>query len=106
MDFEVGIDRLDQPHKADVLHDRRVDAEIDRIAEEQQRVDELGRLDEDVEREVDPSAAFVGDAAGLAELIQGELRALVARVEARRSHVDGVGAIRDRGANGIERSGG
>ena len=31
-----------------------------------------------------------------------ELRAFVAGVEARRSHVDGVGAIGDGGTNGVE----
>ena len=71
-----------------------------------ERVDELGRLDENVEREVDAAAALVRDAARLAELVEGELRALVARVEARRAQVDRVGAVRDGGADGVERAGG
>ena len=34
VDLELGIDALDQPNEPDVLHDRRVDAAIDRLAEE------------------------------------------------------------------------
>ena len=71
-----------------------------------ERVDELGRLDEDVEREVDAPTALVRDAAGLAELVERELRAFVARVEPRGAEVDGVGAVGDGGANGVERAGG
>ena len=43
-----GIDRVDEPHEPDVLHDRRVDAAIDRLAEEHQRVAQLVGLDEHV----------------------------------------------------------
>ena len=71
-----------------------------------ERVGELGGLDEDVEREVDAAAALVREAAGLAELVERELRALVARVEALGAEVDGVGAVGDGGANGVERAGG
>ena len=60
-----------------------------------ERVDELGRLDEDVEREVDAPAALVREAARLAELVEGELRAFVARVEALGAQIDGVGAVGD-----------
>ena len=80
--------------------------QIDRVAEEQQRVDELGGLDEDVEREVDAAAALVRDATRFAELLERELRAFVARVEAGCAHVDRVGAIGDGGADGVERTGG
>ena len=41
-----------------------------------------------------------------AQLIQGELRALVARVEARGAQVHGVGAVGEGGADGVEGAGG
>ena len=51
-------------------------------------------------------AALVGEAAGLAELVERELRAFVARVEALGAEVDGVGAVGEGGAHGVERAGG
>ena len=105
VDLEPGIDPLDQPHEPDVLHDRRIDAAIDRLAEEHERVGELGRLHEDVEREVDPRAARRARAARSLELVERELRALVARVESLGAEIDGVGAVRDGGAHGVERAG-
>ena len=65
VNLEAGIDALDEADESDVLHDRRVDAAIDCLAEQHERVGELGGLDEDVEREVDARAARVREAAGL-----------------------------------------
>ena len=48
----------------------RVDAAIDRFAEEGKRFHHLGGLDEDVEGEVDATPSLVGDPARLAELVQ------------------------------------
>src|SRR4029450_13117220 len=39
------------------------------------------------------------------ELVEGELRAFVPRVESLRAEVDGVRAVRDGGPDGIERAG-
>ena len=102
VNLELGIDRLDQPNRPEVLHDDRVDAAIDSLAEERECVDQLGRLDQDVEREVDAPLALVGDAAGLGQLVERELRAFVARVEPRRAEVDGIGSVGHGGANGVE----
>jgi len=44
----------------------------------------------------------VGDATGFAKLLQTELGALVAGIEARSTEVNGVRAIRDRRADGIQ----
>ena len=71
-----------------------------------ERVGELGRLDQDVQREVDAPSALVREAARLADLVERELRALVAGVEALRAEIDGVGAVRQRRAHGVERTGG
>ena len=46
------------------------------------------------------------EAAGLPELGQGDLGAVVAGVEPLGPQVDGVGAVGDGGADGIERAGG
>ena len=50
--------------------------------------------------------ARVREAARLAELVEGELGAFVAGVEALGAQVDGVGAVGDGGAHGVERAGG
>ena len=64
VDREAGIDRLDEPHRADVLDERGVDAAVDAVAERDERVAELRRLEQRVQREIDPRATFVGDATG------------------------------------------
>ncbi len=102
MDLELGIDRLNQANQPEVLHDRGVDAAIHSLAEEHERVDQLGRLDQNVEREVDAPLALVGDAASLGQLVERQLRAFVARVEPRGAEVDGVRSVGHRGANGVE----
>ena len=71
-----------------------------------ERIRQLGRLDQRVEREVDARAARVREAARLVELLERELRAIVARIEPLGAQIDGVGAIGDRGPRGIERAGG
>ena len=69
----VNLERRKQPlnqaHEPQVLHDGGVDPEIDRLAEQQQRVDQFRGLREDVQREVDALAALVGEPAGFAELL-------------------------------------
>ena len=106
MDLEARIDALDEAHEADVLHDGGVDAAVDARAEMGERVLHLVRLHEDVERQVDARAAAVGDGAGLFEFGERELRAVVARIELLDAQIDGVGAVRDGGADGVEGAGG
>jgi hypothetical protein len=47
----------------------------------------------------------MGDAARLSELVEREVGAFVSRVEALGAHVDGVRAIGDGSADGVERAG-
>ena len=89
-----------------VLHDGGVDAAVHALAEVRQGLLELMRLDEHVEGEVDPHAARMGDGTGLRQLVERELRAFVAGVVHRRAEVDGVGAVGDGGAHGVEGAGG
>jgi hypothetical protein len=70
-----------------------------------ERVLQFTRLEEDVEREVDACAVSVGDEAGLFELVERELRALIAGVELLDTEVNGVGSVRDGGADGVEGAG-
>ena len=104
--LEVGVGRLDEPHGAEVLHDGGIDAAVDAVAEVEQRVPQLGGLEQDVEREVDARPAGVGEAAGLLELVEGELRPVVAGVEALGAEVDGIRPVREGGAGGVEGAGG
>ena len=67
---------------------------------------ELGRLDECVESQIDARAATMRDTAGGGELIESQLRAFIPRIEFFGAQIHGVGAVRDRGAHRIERSGG
>ena len=101
-----GIHALDEPDEPEVLRDDRAHATIDGVAEQQQRVLELRRLEQDVEREVDADATRPRHRARLVELVERELGALVARVEAFDAHVDGIRAVGDGGANGVEGTGG
>ena len=102
VDFEVGIEVLDQPDRAQVLHQRGIDAAIDAFAQMEQRFAQLGRLEEDVEREIDARAALVRQPAGLLEVVERQLRAVVARVELLDAQVDGVRPVCQGGANSIE----
>ena len=97
-----GIDLLDEPHGAHVLHDRRVDAAVDAVAQVEQRLAQLGRLHQDIEGEVDPGAPGVGQEAGLLQLVHGELRAVVAGIEALGAEIDGVGAVGEGGPGSVE----
>lgn len=96
------VHRLDHANQADVLHDRRINAAVDALAEVLQRLGHLVRLDQDVEREVDARPALMSDQAGLLQLVHRELGPVVARVELRRTAVDGVGAVGDGGADGVD----
>jgi len=71
-----------------------------------QRVVQLGRLEEDVERQIDPGPVRVRQAAGLLQVIQGQLRPLVAGIELLNAEVDRIGAVAERGTNGVEAPGG
>ena len=93
---------LDEPYRADVLHDGGVDAAIDAVAEVEQRVAQLRRLHEDVEGEVDAGAAGVGQEAGLLQLVHGELRPVVAGVESLGAEIHGVGPVGEGGPGGAE----
>ena len=97
------MDESDQSH---VLHDGGVDAAIDARAEVRERVLQFARLEEGVERQVDARAVAMGDETGLLELVQRELSALIAGVELLDTQVDGVGSVRDGGADGVEGAGG
>ena len=103
--LEARIRLLHKANEPDVLHDGGVHAAIDRLAQEDKGVRQLGGLEKDVEREVDALAALVGEPAGLSHLIQRELRSLVARVVPLGAEVHRIGAVGERGANGIQRSG-
>ena len=59
-----------------------------------------------LQREVDADAARRRERARLLQLVEGELRAVVARVEALGAEVHGVGAVGDGGPDGVERAGG
>jgi len=78
VNFQTGVHLADEPHGAEVLHDGGIDAAVDATPEMLQRVVQLGRLEEDVERQIDPGPVRVRQAAGLLQIIQGQLRPLVA----------------------------
>src|SRR5690606_15434073 len=63
---------------------------------------QLGGLEQDVKRQVDANATLVRDGAGLRELVDGELGAVVSGIEACRTDIDGVGSVGDGGAHGVE----
>ncbi len=90
----------------DVLDDGRVDAAVDAVAQVEQRLAQLRGLHEDVEREVDAGAAGMRQKAGLFQLVHGELRAVVAGVEALGAEIDGVGPVGEGGTGGVEGAGG
>jgi hypothetical protein len=104
VDLEAGIDTLDQSDDADVLDDRGVHAEIYCLPQKTERLGELGRLEQDVEGEVDPAAALVREPARFADLRQGQLRAFVTRIEAIGAQIHRIRAIGERGTNGVERA--
>ena len=104
VNLEAGIDDLDQADEADILHDGGVDAAVDRFTKEDERLGELTRFQQDVQREVDAAAALVREPAGFGDLIQRELRAFVAGIEAIRAQIDGIGTVGEGGAHGVKRS--
>ncbi len=106
VDLKAGIHVLNQAHEPDVLYDGSVDAAIDAGSQVIERVLEFTRFRQDVEREVHTPAVAVRDETGLREVVEGELRALVPRVELLDTEIHGVGAVGDGGADGVERSGG
>jgi hypothetical protein len=105
VDLEAGVNGLDEPHQSDVLHDRSVDAAVDRVAEQQQCVGELVGFDERIQRQVDAYAAGRGERARAREVVERELSPLVARVETNGAEIHGVGAVRDGSANSVKRAG-
>ncbi len=106
MELEPGIHTLNEVNQPDVLDDRCVYTAIDGLAQQEERVDELVRFEERIEREIDTRAPTVCDAAGARKLIEGELRPFIPSIEPFCPEIDGVRAIRDGGANGLERAGG
>src|SRR4029077_6327382 len=72
----------------------------------QERLPELRRFEENVEREVDAHAPRVREAAGRLEILEGELRVVVARVEFLDAEIDRIGAVGDGRPNGVETPGG
>ena len=106
VDLERRIHTLDEADQPDILDDRGIDAAVDALAEIDQRVVQLARLDQDIEREVDPRPALVGHKARLLEFVERELGAFIPRVEVRGTTIDGVGAVGDGRPHGIERAGG
>src|SRR6266566_4143713 len=70
VDFQTGVHLVDEPHGTEVLHDGGVNSAVDATPEMMQRVVQLGRLEEDVERQIDPGPVRVRQAAGLLQVIQ------------------------------------
>ncbi len=56
VNLETRVHLLYQPDDSDVLHDRRIDTPIYRLAEKCDRVFKLGRFYQSVECQVDPRA--------------------------------------------------
>ena len=106
VDLQIWVQLPNQADEAEVLNDHRVNAAVDCLTEKGERLGELTRFDENIQGEIDASAAAVRDATRISELVECELGAFVARVEALGPEINGVGTIRDGGANGVERAGG
>src|SRR5690606_38008639 len=106
MYLQIGIQQADEPHQPEILNDHGVDTEVHRITEKDQRIAQLGRLQEDVQGEIDPPAALVGQATGLADLLQRKLSSLVSRVVSLCTEIDRICAVGECGAYRLERSGG
>src|SRR6185437_10891546 len=68
VNLELRIELPDEANETEVLDDDRVDAAVDRLAEEPECIGELVRLDEDVQREIDAAAASMCDATRFREL--------------------------------------
>ena len=79
---------------------------LDDIRAIKSAVPELGGLEENVEGQIDADAVGVRDLAGPPDVVEGELRAVVARVEALGPEVDGIRAVGDGRAHGLEAAGG
>ena len=107
VEFEVRRDRADQPRRADILHDGRIDAgRHDRPDRVFQQV-ELAGEDERVERHEPPHAAEVQVVHELGQFLQGEVRGLAPRVQPHaQPEVDGIRAVFHRRAGAVEIAGG
>ena len=106
VDLEARIDPLDEANRAEVLHQHRIDAAIHAGAEVEQRIPQLGWLEEHVESEIDARTARVREAAGVPEVVERQLRPVVARIEPFDAEIDRIGTIRDGGPDCVERPGG
>jgi hypothetical protein len=104
VNLEAGIDLLDETDHADVLNDRGVDSSVYGVAKEGQRGLQLARLDQGVDRQLDTNAAGVREPARSLQLIERELRPLVAGIVSLRAEVYRVCAVGDCGPHGIERA--
>src|SRR5678815_2701225 len=104
VNLESRIHFLNQPDDSDILDDCCVNSPVDRLSEKTERIFELVRLDQRVEREIDPDSSRVSESASGLELIERELSALVAGVIPLRAEVHGVSAVSDGGSHSIERA--
>src|SRR5512147_1515031 len=104
VNLEPGVHALNQADDPDVLYDRRVDSAIDSFAQKRQSFCELGRLYQRIEREVDANPARMREPARNLELVEGELRSFVTRIETLSAEVHGVRAIGDGRTHRVERS--
>jgi hypothetical protein len=105
MDLEPRVDALDQPDEAEVLDDDGTDAAVDGVAKQEQCVPEFRGLEQDVQREIHAYVSRPSHRTRLIELVERELRPLIARIEAFDAHVHGIRPVRDGGANGVKRTG-
>jgi hypothetical protein len=104
VNLEAGVNGLDQPHDPDVLYYRCVDPPVYGLAEKVKSIGQLPGFDEGVEREVYANSPGVRQATRSLELVEGKLRTFIARIEPFGAEVYGIGPVRDRCANGVDRA--
>lgn len=104
VDLESRIDLLDEPDNPDVLYNGCVDPAIDRLAQKSESVFDLAGLDQGVECQIDAGASRVREPARDFQLIERELRALVAGIVSLRAEVNGISPVGDGGSHSIERA--
>ena len=103
--LQLRIHLLDEPDGAQILYDRRIYSTVDTFAQVGKRFRQFLGLDEHVEREVHAGATGMRNRTGLGELVQRELSTLIAGVVHRGAEIHRIGAIGDRGTNGVESAG-
>ena len=98
VDLEIRICLLDQTDETNILHDRGVNASVDRFSQKFQGLTQLCGFYEGVEREVDTNATLMRDATRDFEFVERKLGAIVAGVEFFGAKINRVGAIGDGGS--------